>query len=591
MRVLSIVTLLGLASMAAANPDWVAQQRSPKNSILTFSVSLPESNLDKLDQIFKEVTDPDSPKYGQYKEPEELNRLTATPSHILKEVWNYFEQNGAKCKAFWSHLECGATVEEVEAMFNTEVHDFQHKLSGAVALRINGKFTFPEELQGKVNFISGLTQLPVPRYGRSRKIDVQQYTVVPETLTNVYNIQTSGSSRTSQAAAEFQNYPPFLPSDLKTFISKTGITSFTIGTKIGPFNPGYAGAESDLDVQYLGAVGEGNDNWYWTEQQWMYEFSNQALQKQRSDLPDIISMSYGWSEAQQCQIAPSSEPCSNGGGSEAFVNQVNTNFQKLGATGVTLVAASGDAGAHGRSDAGCSATKCNPAFPASSPYLTAVGATMFSSVTTGGNSPICNEVSCATGGTETVCTSKGGAALITSGGGFSNYASTPDYQTNEVNTYINTQGAVPPSNDYNSGGRGYPDVAALGHAYYIELNGQEAQVDGTSASCPVFAGVIGLLNAYRVENGRSTIGFANPLLYKIAREHPNAFNDITTGNNYCTEGQCCSTGFTATKGWDATTGLGTPNVANLLSALQAIDGLKAPSQKVLNLGKTLRGNF
>jgi hypothetical protein len=59
MRVLSIVTLLGLASMAAANPDWVAQQRSAKNSILTFSVSLPESNLDKLDQIFQEVTDPD----------------------------------------------------------------------------------------------------------------------------------------------------------------------------------------------------------------------------------------------------------------------------------------------------------------------------------------------------------------------------------------------------------------------------------------------------------------------------------------------------------------------------------------------------
>ena len=531
-----------------------------------------------------------SPKYGQYKEPEELNRMTATPSDIVKESWNFFESKGARCKAFWSHLECRATVEDIEAMFETQVHDHEHKLSGAVVSRIKGSFKFPEELKGKVDFISGLTQLPVDHYGRSRTgVDVQSYSVVPETLTGQYNIKSSGSSKTTQSAAEFQNYPPYLESDLKTFITNTGINSFTVGTKIGPYNPGYAGAESSLDVQYLGAVGEGNSNWYWTEAQWMLDFSNDALKRSRSQLPDVISMSYGWAESQQCQISPSSQPCSSGGGSYAFVTRVNTNFQKIGASGVSLLAASGDAGAHGRSDAGCNSDVTNPAFPASSPFVTAVGATMFSQVQTGGSSPICSSLTCATGGTETVCTSKDGAALITSGGGFSNYASTPSYQSSVVQTYISKSGVVPPAGDYNSSGRGYPDVAALGHAYYIENNGQQVQVDGTSCSCPVFAGVVGLLNAYRVENGLATIGFANPLLYKIANEHPNAFNDITTGNNYCTEGQCCSTGFEASQGWDATTGLGTPNVANLLSALQQIDGLKAPSQKVWNMAKTLRG--
>ena len=527
-----------------------------------------------------------SPYYGQYKEPEELNRLTATPDHIVKEAWNFFENNGARCKAFWSHLECRATTEDIENMFNAEIHDFEHKLSGGVISRIHGYFTFPEQLEGKVEFIAGLTEFPEDRFGRSRPyVDASSYTVVPETLQKVYNTDAGkGSEKTTQAAAEFQGYPAISSDDLNTFIQKTGIDKFSLEKKIGPFNPSYPGAESTLDVQYLGAVGHGNANWYWTEKQWMYQFTQDALKKSRSDLPDVISMSYGWSETQQCTIAPGADPCQNGGGSKNFVNKVNTNFQKIGASGVTLLAASGDAGAHGRSDSNCQSGKTHPGFPASSPYVTAVGATMFENVQTGGSSPICSEKSCAVGGDEVVCTSKNGAALITSGGGFSEYADMPSYQKDAVQNYLSKSGVAPPDSDFNKNGRGYPDVAAVGHAYYIELNGQEQQVDGTSASCPVFAGVIGLLNAHRVENGGSKIGFANKLLYKIHKEHPKAFNDVTSGNNKCTEGQCCDTGFSAAEGWDATTGLGTPNVKEMLSAIDTIDG-RAPSY-----AKTLRGD-
>lgn len=218
---------------------------------------------------------------------------------------------------------------------------------------------------------------------------------------------------------------------------------------------------------------------------------------------------------------------------------------------------------------------------------------MFSRVQTGGSSPICQEKTCAVGGEETTCTSKGGAALITSGGGFSGYASMPDYQKDVVQKYLQNSSAVPSSSDFNPSGRAYPDVAAIGHAYYIELNGRESQVDGTSASCPVFAGVIGLLNAHRLENGGSPIGFANPLLYQMHKNHPSAFNDVTSGNNKCTErGQCCSTGFYAAPGWDATTGLGTPNVGEMINALDEIDGRKTsgPGSFYEN-AKTLRGDI
>lgn len=56
------------------------------------------------------------------------------------------------------------------------------------------------------------------------------------------------------------------------------------------------------------------------------------------------------------------------------------------------------------------------------------------------------------------------------------------------------------------------------------------------------------------------------------KEHPAAFNDITEGSNRCSESGClCQSGFGATTGWDAASGLGTPNFAEIISAVDAID--------------------
>ena len=40
--------------------------------------------------------------------------------------------------------------------------------------------------------------------------------------------------------------------------------------------------------------------------------------------------------------------------------------------------------------------------------------------------------------------------------------------------------------------------------------------DGTSASTPVFAGMLSLINSRRLAAGKSSVGFANPALYALA---------------------------------------------------------------------------
>lgn len=69
---------------------------------------------------------------------------------------------------------------------------------------------------------------------------------------------------------------------------------------------------------------------------------------------------------------------------------------------------------------------------------------------------------------------------------------------------------------------------------------------GTSCSSPTFGGIVGLINDARLSQGKSPVGFLNPLIY----EHPEVFTDIIAGNNP----GCGTQGFQASEGWDPVTG-------------------------------------
>lgn len=75
-----------------------------------------------------------------------------------------------------------------------------------------------------------------------------------------------------------------------------------------------------------------------------------------------------------------------------------------------------------------------------------------------------------------------------------------------------------------------------------------AHLQGTSASSPIVASIIALLNDRLASAGRPPMGFLNPWLYK---EGWQAFTDVTTGGSSVQ----CSGGvpvhqINATEGWD-----------------------------------------
>jgi len=100
-------------------------------------------------------------------------------------------------------------------------------------------------------------------------------------------------------------------------------------------------------------------------------------------------------------------------------------------------------------------------------------------------------------------------------------------------------------------------------AFYQD--GTWTQIGGTSASAPLWAGLIAIAN----QMAGHPLGFINPGLYKLAQSsnYTQDFHDITQGNNSVSYKGVTVPGYSAVPGWDPATGLGTPNAEKLLSDL------------------------
>jgi tripeptidyl-peptidase-1 len=253
------------------------------------------------------------------------------------------------------------------------------------------------------------------------------------------------------------------------------------------------------------------------------------------ELPDVLSTSYGESE----QSVPAE-----------YAKKVCDMIGQLGTRGVSVIFSSGDTGVGSacQTNDGKNTTRFQPIFPATCPYVTSVG------------------------GTTRVNPEE---AIYFSSGGFSEIWSRPAYQDAAVSRYLTKLGDKF-KGLYNAGGRGFPDVAAQGQGFRVVDKGAQISVGGTSASAPVFASVVAMLNNRRTAAGKPTLGFLNPWIYSQAYR---GLNDIVKGGSTGCTGRSIYSGressfvpyasWNATEGWDPVTGYGTPDFGKLLQISEA----------------------
>jgi len=395
---------------------------------------------------------------------------------------------------------------------------------------------------------------------RIHPLTVRQLYKVPEDLTDHVSADTFAKTKMAIAALGISDENPgyFRRSDLATFFDRNRVDPWTADARSGmltyvdksdPSDPNvekYPDMETTLDISC--AQGANNRSSLVVTHVSgrtdtpFEDLLNLALD---DETVHVLSISYGVGE--------------NGLNG---IDRLNTQLVQLGTRGISVMASSGDSGAF-LSVPGCK--EFAPSFPGSSPFVTSVGGSTLA-VFDGPDADSCpSEVVCGLESTSS----------ITAGGGFSAVQRSEPYQAEAVKSYleraITGECRLPQNLPWSPEGRPFPDVALLSHSYEIEYQGSITVVDGTSASSPALAGIIGAYNAIRLEAGNSPLGFLNPVFYhawNVTRNEPpgqRAFFDIVNGTNRCLAAGdgCCAEAFEACPGFDAVSGLGSPDFSVL----------------------------
>jgi len=210
--------------------------------------------------------------------------------------------------------------------------------------------------------------------------------------------------------------------------------------------------------------------------------------------------------------------------------EIATQHQKylrLAAAGVNVFVSSGDAGSNPGPNGHLSNGPLQAEYAAADPCVIGVGGTNLD-LDAAGN--VTSETGWSGGG-----------------GGKSHYFPRPAWQVGK---------SIPKGSQ-----RLVPDVSLAAdpaHGAFLVLNGAPVRggIGGTSWSAPVWAGFCALMNEGRTKAGKPALTFLPPLIYPLLGT--NAFRDIASGSNGS---------YGAAKGFDLVTGLGVPNIAQLLAAL------------------------
>lgn len=538
-----------------SSSSWLKEKVLPQDHVVNaiFVLKTDNTAVQNFEKTLLDISTPSSKNYGKWLKPEEVKaRLTPSVDN-LNVVTDYLTSFGvigdnARVSKFGDMVHVKMPVSVANQVLNTEFGLFRSVRERSVALaRITKPYSLPAEVANVVSLVDDIMRFPALRdaprsFGSEGELsaddefsscgrDCSGFTT-PDVLQSAYGYPDvkSVADGNSMSVAEFQ-LQYYDNTDLDSFSDACGVTA-TVDTTIGGNKEFICEAggcvEALLDIEYIEAVA--NPIPLTVLYLSTYSLLDWVDQVMSMDSPPLVhSVSYGNDEIQQTSVE--------------YMETCNTQFMKAGAMGLSILFASGDQGVWGRSGVG---SEYHPDFPAASPYVTAVGGTDFSTKSTIGEE----------------------SAWSCGGGGFSDTFETPEWQSDAVASYLTkaaAQGVLPDSSLFNATGRAYPDVSALGgqvNPYCVGIKGGSfGGVAGTSASCPVVAGVFAQLNNVRLAAGKSSMGWLNPFIYA----NGDCFNDVSDGSmNNCNRG---TTGFSALSGWDPATGFGSPNYECLAKAV------------------------
>ncbi len=556
-----------------------------------------------LQALLAAQADPASPQYHQWLTPDSFGQRFGVSDADLARVESWLQGAGFSVEgANRSHnaVTFSGTAGAVGSAFRTELH--RYTLGGEMHFAPGTELSLPATLAPLVTAVLHVSdfrpkpsvrltraQVAAPDYTSSQ---TQAHFLTPKDMATMYNVQalySAGYTGVGQSIAVVgQSY--VLTSDVTAFQAAAGLPVNAPTLVLVP-NTGVSGissgdeGESDIDLEYAGGMAPGakvylvyvgnNDN------AGVFDALDYAITE---NIAPVISISYGVCEP----LATTST-----------LNAYNGMYMQAAAQGQSIFASTGDSGSEAcfgySGQTLATQEQVAVSFPASSPYVTAVGGTQMAAGTTAS-------------GASTYWATASGTDLSSS---LLSYVPEVTWNEDLINSGLSAGGggasAVFPRAAWQAGVPGIgagatrllPDVSllsALGTPGFLYCSSDLADLQaealtsscvngfrdasgkylmiagGTSFAAPALAGMTALLNQVKHSTGQ---GLLNTQMYALAGNpttYASAFHDITSGTIACTiaSASYCSvagaSGFAAGTGYDEATGLGSINFSNLVSA-------------------------
>jgi subtilase family serine protease len=548
----------GRATLSGQVPAAVARLapagRLPATNHLELAIGLPLRNQAALDELLRQLYNPDSTNFHKFLTPPEFTARFGPTEQDYQAVVKFAETAGLTVAGTHPNrvvLDVEGSASNVEQAFRLTLRTYRHPTEARNFFAPDAEPSVPSNLS--VVTIEGLSDygLPKPMLHKTDPLTIHPLggsgpggNYAGNDFRNAYAPGTTlNGAGQSVGLLEFSSYYMV---DITNYEKTIGLNRFVPlkNVVVGSRAPGTANnAEVALDIEVAIAMAPG------LSQVIVYEARSSAsslLSRMANDnLAKQLSSSWTWS-----------------GGPSATIDNI---LKQMAAQGQSFFQASGDSDAYTGSQTLDNSAQATA--PVDSTNLTCVGGTTLTMNGSGGS-----------WSSETVWNwNNSGQPNVGSGGGISTYYTIPYWQAN-VNMAANAGSTA---------WRNIPDVALTADSVYVAYNnGSSGGFGGTSCAAPLWAGFCALVNQQSVAASGTTVGFLNPALYAIAAgpDYGNSFHDITTGDNI---GSGTPGLFYAVAGYDLATGLGTPNGTNLINALAPFSSpffLVQPSSQTVTNG-------
>jgi tripeptidyl-peptidase-1 len=507
--------------------DWIQTPRTAAldDVVLHMRIALAQRNLDRANDFVLDVADPTSARFSQYWDPQQVAATFDPLPAAVAAVRQWLIQSGIRSEDIRSPNSSGfllfnASVSQVELLLQTEYFVYEHTISQSRYFGCD-QYHVPESIRDYVDLVTPAVSLTArlerPQRRPTSKRAVKRKTIghldksvwpAPDDLSSCYKaitlncvralyglpIGTTGNARNSFGV--FEEAPGrYDEADLNVFFDRyapglVGRPPRLISIDGGPGSGFGSNEESDLDLEYamaltyplnvslysVGDMVEGGDENNFLDALDAFYCTYEGGNSPSWDpvFPDPRPGGYNHSEACGTVSPPHVLSFSYGAPeqltSPAYNERQCSEYMKLALMGVTILFASGDEGVAGPVNV-CNEPSPNttvfvPYFPASCPYVTAVGSTMIN-----GNSSVFSPETAVSG-------------RFRSGGGFSNTFPLPSYQQQAVHNWFTQHptGYAPDVFNQSMNSRAYPDVSANGNGYVFGYQGNLTLGYGTSIS-------------------------------------------------------------------------------------------------------------